>query len=276
MKNVFNIYYINYEKATEISMLINNKVLESITKTNMKENSTESDGDIHADMLSKIPLIGKLMPYFSFDRNWLNSKSRQVEDTITVVSTKSTVLRPLYEKAIGVKKLSESKVGNLIKVQGVNLSIVNLSDVLTVKTILNGFINKIQINDGAIDLASVCSVLFKDSTYIIEGKFKHKINKIEEFIIKIPMNSEAELESSYSISDLEIGDVTVIGIYRGMFEKELILRKSNVMMNLNNTILSEDNDDGSDIEEGSTEQASNNDRKVHYIDVISIIQELNL
>ena len=34
--------------------------------------------------------------------------------------------------------------------------------------------------------------------------------------------------------------------------------------------------DGSDIEDGSSDQTSNNAGKVHYIDVISIIQELNL
>ena len=43
------------------------------------------------------------------------------------------------------------------------------------------------------------------------------------------MNSEAELESNYSVSDLEIGGVTVIGIYRGIFDKNLILKKSNVI-----------------------------------------------
>lgn len=36
MKNMFNIYYINYEKATEISMLIDNQVIESITRTKGK------------------------------------------------------------------------------------------------------------------------------------------------------------------------------------------------------------------------------------------------
>ena len=90
------------------------------------------------------------------------------------------------------------------------------------------------------------------------------------------MNSEAELESNYSVSDLEIGDVTVIGIYRGKFDKKLILEKSNIMMALNNAPTTESSDDGSDIEDGSSDQTSNNAGKVHYIDVISIIQELNL
>lgn len=276
MKNMFNIYYINYEKATEISMLIDNQVIESITRTKGKETSAEGEGDVSTDPLAKIPLIGKRIPSFSFDGSLSHSRSKQVEDTIKVVSTKSTMLRPLYEKATEVKKLSDSKVGNLIKIKGVNLSVVNLSDVLAIKTLLNGLIKQIPVNDDNLDLTSIFPVLFKDSTYVIEGKFKQKIDDIEEFIIKIPMNSEAELESSYSVSDLEIGDVTVIGIYRGKFDKKLILEKSNIMMALNNAPTTESSDDGSDIEDGSSDQTSNNAGKVHYIDVISIIQELNL
>lgn len=276
MKNMFNIYYINYEKATEISMLIDNQVIESITRTKGKETSAEGEGDVSTDPLAKIPWIGKHIPSFSFDGSLSHSRSKQVEDTIKVVSTKSTMLRPLYEKATEVKKLSDSKVGNLIKIKGVNLSVVNHSDVLAIKTLLNGLIKQIPVNDDNLDLTSIFPVLFKDSTYVIEGKFKQKIDDIEEFIIKIPMNSEAELESNYSVSDLEIGDVTVIGIYRGKFDKKLILEESNIMMALNNAPTTESSDDGSDIEDGSSDQTSNNAGKVHYIDVISIIQELNL
>lgn len=275
MKNMFNIYYINYEKATEISMLIDNQVIESITRTKGKETSAEGEGDVSTDSLTKIPWLGKHIPSFSFDGSFSHSRSKQVEDTIKVVSTKSTMLRPLYEKSTEVKKLSDSKVGNLIKIKGVNLSVVNLSDVLAIKTLLNGLIKQIPVNDDNLDLTSIFPVLFKDSTYLIEGEFKQKDIK-EKFIIKIPMNSEAELESNYSVSDLEIGDVTVIGIYRGKFDKKQILKKSNVMMALNNTTPTEGSDDGSDIEDGSSDQATNNSENVHYIDVISIIQELNL
>ena len=33
-------------------------------------------------------------------------------------------------------------------------------------------------------------------------------------MLKIPMSAENEMESQYSISDIEIGKVTVLGIYR--------------------------------------------------------------
>ena len=32
MKNLFNIYYINHEKASEISMLFDNEIVEKITR----------------------------------------------------------------------------------------------------------------------------------------------------------------------------------------------------------------------------------------------------
>ena len=174
MKNMFNIYYINYEKATEISMLIDNKVLESITRTKGRETSAEGEGDVSTDPLAKLPLIGKHIPSLSIDGSLSHSRSKQVEDTIKVVSTKSTMLRPIYEKASEVKQLSDSEVGNLIKIKGVNLSVVNLSDVLAIKSLLSGLIKKIPINDENLDITSIFPVLFKDSSYVIEGEFKQK------------------------------------------------------------------------------------------------------
>ena len=67
------------------------------------------------------------------------------------------------------------------------------------------------------------------------------------------MSAKNEMESQYSISDIEIGKVTVIGIYRGEFTKSIV--ESKINRNISN---------------------SSGNSKVHYIDVISIIQEINV
>lgn len=58
MKNMFNIYYINSEKASEISMLFDNKIVEKITRIQNREIVLEGDAGITANGMSKIPVVG--------------------------------------------------------------------------------------------------------------------------------------------------------------------------------------------------------------------------
>lgn len=49
----------------------------------------------------------------------------------------------------------------------------------------------------------------------------------EKIVIKIPIQAENEMENQYSLSDLEIGNVTVVGIYRGCFKRKELNKKLN-------------------------------------------------
>jgi hypothetical protein len=53
--------------------------------------------------------------------------------------------------------------------------------------------------------------MFKDYAYKIKEKFKENDN----ILIKTPLTFESEFESSYSVDDLFVGKVTVIGLYKG-------------------------------------------------------------
>lgn len=142
---------------------------------------------------------------------------------------------------------------------------------------------------GDVNLTSLMEVIFKGSSYVLCGKLPHRFGKEEDMMLKIPMSAENEMESQYSISDVEIGKVTILGIYRGEFERRDIELKINRMMALNDTNKenkensTKSNDEGSDIEDGVLEENKKNifnssvqKNKVHYIDVIAIIQELNV
>ena len=101
-------------------------------------------------------------------------------------------------------------------------------------------------------------------------------------ILKIPMSAAKEMESQYSISDVEIGKVTLLGIYRGKFEKKDVECKINRMMALNK------NSTTNQIEmrmrrlktalrnKQKQMHLLNVKDKVHYIDIIAIIQDLNI
>ena len=280
---MFNIYYINQEKASEISMLFDNEIVEKITRIKNTELTIDGDADVNTGATSKIPILGQYLPSLDLKGNLTHNRSNRVEDTVKVVSSKSTILKPIYEKAKEVRRLDDSKVGNVF------LSVVNSNDVLATKALMSGLLSKVPVEGlGNIDLTSLIEVMFKGSAYVLCGKLPHRFGKDEHMMLKIPMSAENEMESQYSISDIEIGKVTVIGIYRGEFTKSVVESKINRLLALNEAgkenrdQITTNHDDGIDIEDGVREEDKKNisnssdNSKVHYIDVISIIQEINV
>ena len=69
MKNMFNIYYINNEKASEISMLFDNEIVEKITRIKNTEFVLAGDTDLKTSAASKIPVIGQYLPSVDLNGN---------------------------------------------------------------------------------------------------------------------------------------------------------------------------------------------------------------
>ena len=270
-------------------MLFDNEIVEKITRIKNTELTIDADAGVNTGATSKIPIVGQYLPSIDLKGNLINNRANRVEDTVKVVSSKSTILKPLYEKAKEVRRLDDSKVGNLVKIKNVFLSVVNSKDVLATKALMSGLLSQVPVEGlGNIDLTSLMEVMFKGSAYVLCGKLPHRFGKDEHMMLKIPMSAENEMESQYSISDIEIGKVTVIGIYRGEFTKSVVESKINRLLALNEAgkenqdQITTDHDDSIDIEDGVREEDKKNisnssgNNKVHYIDVISIIQEINV
>lgn len=290
MKNMFNIYYINNEKASEISMLFDNEIVEKITRIKNTEFVLTGDADVKTSVASKIPVIGQYLPSVDLSGNLSHNKSNRVEDTVKVVSSKSTILKPIYEKAKEVRRLDDSKVGNLVKIKDVYLTVVNSDDVMATKALMSGLVSQVPVEGiGNMNFTALMEVMFKGSAYVLCGELPHRFGTNEHMMLKIPMSAENEMESQYSISDIELGKVTVLGIYRGEFERCDVERKINRMMALNDSNKKNQEqstnvlDNSIDIEDGVREEDKKNipnssvvQGKVHYIDVIAVIQDLNI
>ncbi|GAB6956284.1 hypothetical protein [[Ruminococcus] torques] len=268
---MFNIYYINYQKAYEIAMLIDNKILQQ----EIKEKTSCFDGKFVGDAetpTSKIPFIGNILPSVNIQGEITGNKSKKVIDTINVISTKSTILDVIYKKAKEVKKINDEHIGKLIKIKNIPLTVVNEDIVIGAKTMLSGAIGKIPVEGvGDVDFATLFESIFKDAAYILEGKLPEKrFEKKDKIIIKVPMQFENELENFYSISDLEIGTLTLVGIYRGKFNKIDIMKKLNRFME----------SDGSSIEESADYLGVESDDEpeggyVHYLDIVAVVQDIS-
>lgn len=270
---MFNIYYINYAKAYEIAMLLDNKILEQITKEHGSEGKIEGKGGIDTAETKDIPFLGKYLPKLSFDGEFSGSKSSRVIDTVKVITTKSTILDVIYKRAKEVTKLSDKTVGHLIKIRNVSLEIENEYDILGAKTFLSGAFGDIAVDGlGSVNLPTLLEVLFKDSAYILEGNLpERRFGQREKMIIKIPMQAENEMENQYSLSDLEIGKITVVGIYRGCFKRrELDTKLSRFAKEQDSNLNAIEIESDVDVmHTKSTEDL------LHYIDIISIVQDIS-
>lgn len=277
---MFNLYYINYAKAFEIAMQIDNKILEKKTV----DNEVDKQGEGHAGIQAPVSLLNKILPTISADFKYSVSKADKTSDTLKVVSTKSTILELIMQKAIEIKKIGNDRVGNLIKLKDIQLSIDNVDDMMGAKVLLSGMLKQVPIEGlGNVDISDMMDVMLKGASYIAVGKMPKKItlsdNAPNKLLIKVPLQMGNEMESQYSISDLEIGPVTIVGIYRGIFKYGEIRKHVDVFKQF-------DNEDAVSFdiekEEESERQPDsilkkigvNDEESVHFIDVIAIVQDL--
>ena len=93
----------------------------------------------------------------------------------------------------------------------------------------------------------------------------------KQILLKIPMQMDNEMESQYSIADIEIGPVTVVGIYRGKYNAGTIRKRVDTLSSFSKK------NEMSEMETADEVDASGFDTeaKMHYIDVIAVIQELS-
>lgn len=101
-----------------------------------------------------------------------------------------------------------SNDGALIRLDNVKLKIENEQLVRLFK-VLSRDIIKGQVANG-IDVNNALNALSKDYAYLLSANFASK-----NLVIKIPMSAEGEFENKYSIDDLLIGNVGIIGVYKG-------------------------------------------------------------
>lgn len=280
---LFNILYVNTSKVHEIVMLIDNKIMKTVEKEQISE-----------ELLKTSYSIGVQSNGISTDKNVQsedNSKKR-VYESFDVKTTKSIMLRKLYDVVNKKAKNQDSslKTGQLIMFKEVELERRNLDDTVMILNVLQDSKIKNQGDDNIeINMNKMMEKMLDDFTidYVFE-RTSNNGDLIEKYIFQLPYKSNANFENGYQHNDLQLGSVSIIGIYRGNIDfsgRESVSSKFLEIMSdsYNNTT----NNVGDDIMRTSIAQASHdimpfefNHNKLegcyHVIDIIAIIQELNI
>lgn len=272
-KKLFNIYYINYPKAFEICMLINNKRKSKEELSVKDEERRDFSLSLGGSLVNNKPTM---IPGISNEN--VSTKTYEFRELQEIKETNSIYISEIIKKCKSIEEEGVSN-GSLVKIDDVKLQIVNKDEIAQINSVLSGIFkdsNISTVSNGQtlnIDINAIGNILLKDYKYSLKGK-KENV----EFYISIPIKTKKEFENDYSIYDLEVGKVNVIGIYRTdeyeyknnstynylqeIGEKDLYMEENLLKSNTCNN---------------KKEKRKNNAKKeTVYIDVIAIIQDLDI
>ena len=284
---LFNLFYLNTSKAHEIAMLIDNKIMKTIEREQISEELLKYN--VAATLGSKE--IGSADVGYSIEDN---SKKR-VYENFDVKITKSIMLRTIYETA-QKKSISgtELKIGDLVLFKNIELKQRNLDDTVMILNILQDSKFKNQGNeDVEINISKTMEKMLDDFT--IDYTFAYPCHTpnadalTDQFIIQIPYKAASNFENGYHHNDLQLGKLSIIGIYRGNIDfsqRESISSKFLEMVSMSyNQNRSTSNEPIVEMRMSSSTTQNNSipfdfnhqklTEKINLIDVIAIIQELN-
>lgn len=281
---IFNIYYINFPKVYEIKMMLGNIIL---LNKELEENKGVEGG---AELGAKIDIGNKFFKLFNVEGDGKGrisgSSAQKVLETFEVKTTKSVILNDVIENSKAVKSFNNIMEGELIRIDNVSLTLENEPELRVVKLFTSDAFKGMTVPGAqGFDMNNLFNSMFKDYAY----KLKGSISDLEEnILIKIPMTFENEFESSYSVDDLFIGKVSLVGLYKGKIklgELKNSLEFFQEIGNIQNMVNTQNEDD--EIQNSQYEDLKNtstynpfisslqDDREYHYIDVLSIIQIIN-
>ena len=284
-KKLFNIFYLNTSKAHEIAMLIDNKIMKSIEKEQTTEERLQQSNTLFLGSKDKTSVNAGI----TFENNYKN----RVFESFDVKSTKSIMLRKIYE-SVSNNHSAELQVGSIKVFENVELQQVNVDDTVMILNILQDSKIHNQGNDSVeININKMMDKMLDDFT--IDYTFNYESTQgrsSQKYIIQLPYKTNENFENGYQHNDLQLGKLSIIGIYRGNIdfsERESISSKFLDMFsksyNQGNTKNNQSIDNGMKL---SCDFSTKKDEiefdfhhkklneQLHLIDVIAIIQELSI
>ena len=287
-KKIFSLYYINTEKVYEIAMLLNNRIITGGTKENELESTIEKQANIGIN--SNLNYLETVKSELGLSHNVQthNGIKNKVLENFDVKTTKSNMLASIISKANVYQENASMNLGDLVLLKNATLELLNAEESYAVtKMILNGAFKDTKISSNSddmkieFDLSAMINSLLKDCVYELGCSVGNK-----KYMLTIPMTFENDFENSYNIYDLQVGSVTIVGIYRGkrQYDKRLSLQE---IFSENNeqekSYIYEDDEytlhPSSETPKGAVDNANNKQKQLNeyqeVIDVIAVIQEIN-
>lgn len=267
---LFNVYYLNFSKVYEIKMMLSN-----VIKT---DESVETDqGDtLNADLQAKMGT--KFLKLFNAevgaDVKSGSTDSQKVLENFKVTMTKSLILSEVMDKCKTIVDFSCLTEGQLVRIDNVSLSLENEMELRTVKIFSNGSFKGMRLPEaGGLDVNNLFNSMFKDYSYKLQGEIKDSNEKV---LIKIPLTFENEFENLYNVDDLFIGNVSLIGIYKGKTKISGLKNSFDFFQELGNASNADSDNEVHNSQYTTPSviklKSEDDDEDYNYIDLLAIIQ----
>lgn len=281
-KDLFNLFYVNTSKVHEIAMLIDNRIMKMVEKEQTSEDllKTSSSLTSRTTMLSGGTSIEKE-----------NSYKKRVYENFEVKMTKSLMLRKLYEVAKQNSNTKSIVPGQLVLFKDVELKRKNIDDTVMILNVLKDSKLKNQGDENVeINMNKMMEKILEDFT--IDYQFEQEKSEgchSTKWLIQIPYKTNDSFENGYQHNDLQLGKLSIIGIYRGEIDFSTRESISSKFLNIMSNSYNKDNNSAwnDEVKDSCFNQEKDQifplnfkpsklDEKMHLIDVIAIIQELKI
>jgi hypothetical protein len=285
---IFNIYYINFPKVYEIKMMLSNVIALSKEKHTDNIDGKEVDYKVRlgVNFLNLFNIAGASIEGEAGRKN-IKSDSQKVLETFEIKTTKSIILNEIIEKSNLITSFKDVKEGSLIKIDNVNLTLENEPELRTVKLFTSGSFKGMNIpGANGFDINNLFNSMFKDYAYKMKGVV---IESDDELLIKIPLTFESEFESSYSVDDLFIGKVSVVGLYKGKIKIDSLKNSLEFFQEIGSmqSMITNKEEEVKEIQDSqytakkeTTDflfaSSKDGDKEFHYIDLLAIIQNVSI
>lgn len=207
---LFTVYYMNQQKVFETRMLLDNKL-----KTGGSQECQETTGgSAEADLEGGFdpPILTKLKAKVTGEAH--HEKQEKIVDTLEFVNTKSRMLADIIQHCITPENGKTFTEGNLVYIGGVSLELINEEEIRGIMAIMSGTFDGIMVPDaGNLDIGRMLQSFIGDgAAFKLCGK---RTGRNTPLYAKIPLDGEGMFESKYTIDDLLIGQVGIVGICKG-------------------------------------------------------------
>ncbi len=267
---LFTVYYMNQDKVFEMRMLLDNRLRTG--HTGEKTGTTSSEANINAEADAKVPFLTELQG--CIEGKIGHEKQTRMVDTLEYIHTKSRMLSDIIARC-NIFEGNSANEGDLVYIDDVNLELLNEDEVRALVAIMTGTLDGFTVPEsGGLDIGHMFQSIVKaGASFKLRGEAGHGCGG--PILLKIPIDSGSLFESGYSIDDLLIGKVGVVGICKGKVKTNDLRSSFDYFQTKDKQQPSEVDDfiecteDTSAEPEGPQDEA---DGKPTYIDVLSIIQ----
>ena len=265
---LFTVYYMNQNKVFEMRMLLDNRLQTGHTGEQTGTTSSEADIDTEAD--AKVPFLAELQG--SIEGKVGHEKQIKMVDTLEYIHTKSRMLSDIIARC-NIFEGDSANEGDLVYIDNVNLELLNEDEVRALVAIMTGTFDGFTVPEaGGLDIGHMFQSIVKaGASFKLRGEAERSCGG--PILLKIPIDSGSLFESGYSIDDLLIGKVGVVGICKGKVKTDDLRSSFDYFQTKDKQQPSEDDgfiecmeDVGAEPEDPQDEA----DEKPTYIDVLSI------